>query len=118
MAKMPDSDFEVHSLAKSCNEVLLLAILTDGPRHGYQLAVEIEERSEGFFRFNHGTLYPILHKLEKDGMIRGIWSEQGPRRRRKSYTLTRQGRKYLGDRVRSWGRFFEHFEDLVGELKS
>ena len=115
---MAEPGIEIHSLTKSCNEALILSVLADGPKHGYQLAVEIEERSSGFFRFNHGTLYPILHKLEKDGLIQGIWGERGPKKRRKSYSLTKKGRRYLKDQVRSWGSFFEHFSDLVGGLKS
>ena len=77
---MTKAHFEVQNLTKSCNEALILAILAERPRHGYQLALELEERSNGFFRFNHGTLYPILHKLENDGLIRGTWSDEGPRR--------------------------------------
>jgi PadR family transcriptional regulator PadR len=115
---MTKSRFEVQNLAKSCNEVLILAILAGGAKHGYQLALELEERSDGFFRLNHGTLYPILHKLENDGLIRGAWSEEGPRGKRKRYSLTAKGRRYHADRIAAWGSFFEHFSDIVGERKS
>jgi DNA-binding PadR family transcriptional regulator len=114
---MPETGFEVQSLARSCNEVLLLAVLGKGSKHGYQIAVELEERSGGFFRFNHGTLYPILHKLEKDGLIRGEWSESGPRRKKKSYKLTPAGNRSLEGQLRDWERFFEQFSSIVGELK-
>lgn len=114
---MAEASFEVQNLTKNCNEALILAILADGKRHGYQLALELEERSDGFFRFNHGTLYPILHKLEKDGLIRGAWSDDGQRRKRKSYTLSAKGRRYLAGRVAAWGRFFERFSEIVGEMK-
>jgi PadR family transcriptional regulator PadR len=111
---MSKSRLEVQNLAKSCNETLILAILGAGARHGYQLALELEERSDGFFRFNHGTLYPILHKLEKDGLIRGAWSEKGPRGKRKSYALTAKGRRRLAERVDDWDRFIRHFSEIVG----
>ena len=114
---MTRNRFEVQSLTKNCNEVLILAILAGGAKHGYQLALELEERSDGFFRFNHGTLYPILHKLENDDLIRGSWSEDGPRRKRKSYALTTKGRRYHAERVALWGRFFDHFSNIVGEKK-
>ncbi len=114
---MPETGFEVQGLARSCNEVLILAVLGGGAKHGYQLAVELEERSGGFFRFNHGTLYPILHKLEKDGLIRGEWGESGPRRKKKSYKLTPAGRRSLRDQLQDWGRFLEQFTSIVGELK-
>ena len=106
--------FEIQNLAKSCNEALILAILDEGAGHGYQLALELEERSDGFFRFNHGTLYPILHKLEKDGLIRGSWSEKGPRGKRKSYSLTARGRRRLAERSASWDQFIKHFSEIVG----
>ena len=82
----------VPNLTRSCNEVLILSVLAGGARHGYQLAVEIEERSAAFFRFNHGTLYPILHKLERGGLIRGAWSGDDTGRKRKRYSLTAKGR--------------------------
>jgi len=114
---MTDFELETQNLARSSHEALILAILADGPRHGYQLALEIEERSRGFFRFNHGTLYPILHKLEKDGMIRGVWSDEGQRRKRKSYSLTAKGRRRHADQVAAWGTFFERFVEIVKEVK-
>ena len=53
---MEKFELETQNLARSCHESLILATLADGPRHGYQLALEIEDRSSGTFRFNHGTL--------------------------------------------------------------
>ena len=113
--QMSDPTFEVQNLTKSCNEALILAILAGGKKHGYQLALELEERSDGFFRFNHGTLYPILHKLEKEGMIEGTWKREGPKRRRKLYTLTRKGKRYHGWQEGAWRRFFDHLFGLVEE---
>ena len=105
---MTQREIEIQNLTRSCNEALILGVLLSGPKHGYQLALEIEELSEGAFRFNHGTLYPILHKLEKDGYIRGSWDEASPRRKRKVYTLTRSGRRQVSDQAQQWRRFFDH----------
>jgi PadR family transcriptional regulator PadR len=110
---MSDEELGIQELTKSCNEVLILAILAGGRKHGYQLALEIEERSGGYFRFNHGTLYPILHKLEKERMIEGKWKREGPKRRRKLYTLTRKGRKYYARQVSAWRKFTDHFFGFV-----
>ena len=104
---------ETQNLARHCNEDLILAILLGGERHGYQLALEIEERSGGFFRFNHGTLYPILHKLEQDGLIRGTWKREGPKRRRKSYALTEKGRQYAARQRGAWREFFTRFFEIM-----
>jgi DNA-binding PadR family transcriptional regulator len=114
---MPKARVEIQNLTKSCNEALILAALAGGAKHGYQLALEIEERSDGYFRFNHGTLYPILHKLEKDGLIRGVWTDGGRARRRKSYSLTAKGRRRHADQIAAWGRFIERFAEIVGEVK-
>lgn len=104
---------EAQSLTKSCNEALILAALAGGKKHGYQLALEIESRSEGAFKFNHGTLYPILHKLERDGLISGSWSADGQGRKRKSYALTRSGRQYTRELIASWRAFADRFFDVV-----
>ena len=114
---MPDYDVVAPNLTKSCNEVLILTVLAGGSGHGYQLGLEVEERSSGFFRFNHGTLYPILHKLEREGMIRGTWSGDDLRRKRKSYSLTPKGRRYLDTQVRDWKRFFDCFTGIVTGIK-
>ena len=108
---------DIQSLSRSCNEVLILSALSSGPHHGYQLALEIEEKSGGAFRFRHGTLYPILHKLEKDGLIRGDWLDEEGKRKRKSYQLTTAGRDRLGQQIVEWGRFFERFFNIVVEVE-
>jgi PadR family transcriptional regulator PadR len=106
---------EPQNLTRSCHEALILAILEGGDRHGYQLALELEEASGGEFRFNHGTLYPILHKLEQDSLISGAWDDDSPRRKRKRYALTARGKAQLKSLRRSWGRFFEAFFQIVGK---
>jgi DNA-binding PadR family transcriptional regulator len=110
-------DLETQNLAKDCNESLILASLSGGRKHGYQLALEIEDRSQGYFRFNHGTLYPILHKLEKEGLIDGSWIKEGPKRKRKQYCLTAKGRKYASERLAAWRRFFDHFFSIMGDVE-
>lgn len=108
---------EIPNLTKFCNEILILSILFKEKKHGYQLALELEEKSEGFFKFNHGTLYPILHKLEKEGLIKGSWKQEGPKRKRKYYNLTAKGKKYATAQFNAWQEFFDHFFDIAGEIK-
>ena len=110
-------DFGIPNLTKNCNESLILSILFKGKKHGYQLALEIEEKSNGFFKFNHGTLYPILHKLEKEGLIRGTWKQEGPKRKRKYYTITAKGKKYINNQLNEWENFFNHLFNILGEIK-
>lgn len=106
---------EVNNLTRSCNEALILALLRDGPKHGYQLAYESELRGGGYFAFKHGTLYPILHKLEQEGLIEGIWSNEGPRGKRKSYALTARGQRYAREQRDSWRALLARFQHVIGE---
>lgn len=112
---MSDGPLEPQNLTRSFHEALILAILEKGERHGYQLALELEEASGGDFRFNHGTLYPILHKLEQDELITGEWDERSPRRKRKRYVLTARGRAQLAGLRVAWDRFFRAFFGVVGK---
>ena len=79
-------------LSRDC-QARILALLSTGPRHGFQLSLELEEKSGGAIRFNHGALYPLLHKLEQEGLIRGDWLDEQTRHGRKSYALTEAGRR-------------------------
>ena len=108
---------DIPSLTKNCNEILILAVLYKEKKHGYQIALEIEEKSDALFKFNHGTLYPILHKLEKEGLIKGTWKKEGPKRQRKYYHLTARGRKYAMGQVAGWKKFFKEFFDIVGDIE-
>lgn len=106
---------DIQNLTKSCNEILVLAFLKDGPKHGYQLALHSEEAAGGYFRFNYGTLYPILHKLEKQGLIKGSWSDEGPRGKRKSYSPTKKGLAWLDREKANWRQFIERFLEVIEE---
>jgi len=109
---------ELQNLTKSFNEAVILASLAEGPKHGYQLVLVLSERSEGMIEFNHGTLYPILHKLEKQGLIKGTWSEKPNERKRKSYTLLPKGRRYARDQREAWRLFVRRFFAVVGMEES
>lgn len=109
-----DPAVDAQSLTRACHEALILAALRDGPLHGYQLGLAVEERSGGKIRFRHGTLYPILHRLEAAGLIRGSWTKPATAgRRRKEYELTRAGRRYASDQQKSWLEFMANFRAVV-----
>ena len=91
---MTEKDFDVQGFARDINELLVLSTLRTDAKHGYQIALDIETESNGLFRFKHGTLYPILHRLEEEGLLRGSWSKESGRRR-KVYALTGSGRRHL-----------------------
>ena len=84
-------------------EGLILAVLGQRPLHGYAIAVELRERSGGLLDVPEGTLYPVLHKLEKEGMIRSRWEVVGGRRRR-VYVPSARGGRAVQERFESWKR--------------
>ena len=100
-APAADQEFDAQGFARGIHELLVLAALRKGPGHGYQIALDVEAHSNGVFRFRHGTLYPLLHRMEANGLIQGRWSS-GAGRRKKVYALTDTGRRHLSgeaDRV-------------------
>lgn len=82
-------------LKKGSTDVLVLAAIEDGPRHGYEIGRHIETQSESAFKLNASSLYPILYRLEKRGLVKGSWEPKGEGRKRRVYRLTAQGRKAL-----------------------
>ncbi|MCC7365944.1 MAG: helix-turn-helix transcriptional regulator [Dehalococcoidia bacterium] len=85
-------------------ELLLLSALTMGPAHGYGLIRRLREMSEGFFDLPEGTVYPALHRLEREGLVSSSWTDE-PGRPRKSYRLTPVGERQLAVERVAWQRF-------------
>jgi transcriptional regulator len=100
-------------LKKGSAETLILALLEDRPRHGYDIARLIEERSGGRIAFHVASLYPTLYRLEHDGLIVGRWVERAGQRRRRFYRLTSAGRRSLQARRRSWQEFVAAIDGVV-----
>lgn len=92
-------------LLKGNTESLLLALVADTPMYGYQLVKELESRSRGYFHFKEGTLYPALHRLEKDGLIEGRWMASSLGKKRRYYSLTDKGHLALESKVSQWAGF-------------
>jgi PadR family transcriptional regulator, regulatory protein PadR len=92
----------------------VLSTLRAGAKHGYQIALDVEARSGAMFELQHGTLYPILHRLEREGLIRGRWTGAG--RRRKEYTLTRSGRRHLAEEAGRLRSALEHLVRMLTEV--
>lgn len=94
--------------------LLVLAQLESRPRHGYEIGVEIERRSGGAVSFQIASLYPVLYRLEQEGLIAGQWVEGAGQRRRRYYKLTRAGRKMLSEQRRSWSAFVVALQQAGG----
>lgn len=96
----PDQEWK-----KGSAELLVLSLLEDQPRHGYDISKLIEMRSRGALRFHVTSLYPLLYRLEERGWIAGRWVEKPEQRRRRYYSLTPEGRKTLRAQRKSWKEF-------------
>ena len=101
-------------LKKGSAELLVLSLLDDKPRHGYEIGQLIELRSQGTLRFNVASLYPLLYRLEKRGWIRGRWVEKAGQRRRRYYRLTPSGRKILAAQREGWREFVAAIGQITG----
>src|SRR6201982_2077842 len=108
---MPLADRE---LKKGSAELLILSLLDDRPRHGYEIGQLIEWRAGGALRFNVASLYPLLYRLEKRGWIRGRWVEKAGQRRRRYYRLTPAGGKILHAQGAGWAEFVEAISLITG----
>jgi PadR family transcriptional regulator PadR len=95
-------------------ELMVLAVLADGPLHGYAVITELRRRSEEAFDLPEGTVYPVLHKLQQEGHISSTWSDVGGRARR-TYRLTRRGAAGLEEQRRSWVSFRTAVSRVLGE---
>jgi len=104
----------IREAKKGAAELVVLSLLEDEPRHGYELAKLIEDRSSGALTFNFASLYATLYKLEERKWITGRWVEKPGQRRRRYYKITAQGREVLAAQRREWRQFFELIRDVAG----
>ena len=98
----------LQQLKKGVLEMLVLELVCQGPTYGYELLTRLKEGSGGLFALKEGTLYPILYRLEDDGMIAAAWSaQQGRTAPKKMYSATEKGRQEKEKRWRIWRDFVD-----------
>ena len=108
------SDILARELKKGSAELLILSLVEDQPRHGYDIGSLIERRSQGVLKFNVASLYPLLYRLEQRGWIAGRWVEKAGQRRRRYYRLTPEGKKVLAAQRTGWREFVEAINRIIG----
>jgi PadR family transcriptional regulator len=111
---MANADVGTRELQKGSAEMILLALLEGRPRHGYELAKMIESQSESKLQFHVASLYPMLYRLERKGLVEGRWVEKAGERRRRFYRLTPSGRRALAEHRRTWREFVHALNRLTG----
>lgn len=98
-------------ISKGSVTLMVLSVLEKHDLYGYQMIRYLEGLSYGVFQFNEGTLYPVLHALEKDGMVTSFWNAVEDSRMRKYYHITDKGLKQLADSKKEW-------EEYVGAVNA
>ena len=104
---------ERRELIKSSIDSLLLSLINEQPMYGYQIIKDLEGRSQGYFKFKEGTLYPALHRLEKAGLIEGKWKALFGGQQRKYYYITEKGYATLADKRSSWNEFLNAMNLII-----
>ena len=93
-------------LKRGTAELLILALIEERQRHGYEIGQLIARRSHGAISFHITSLYPTLYRLEDGGLIEGRWVERPGQRRRRYYRLTPAGSRILARQRTTWQHFF------------
>ena len=103
------------SIKRGSAELAVLAVLEGGPLHGYEIARQIGDASDGVLRFTLASLYPLLYRMEKRGWTTASWETTASGVKRRCYRLTPAGKKQLAQTRREWHLFFRAL-DRVGGL--
>ncbi|MDP4170245.1 MAG: helix-turn-helix transcriptional regulator [Bacillota bacterium] len=105
-------------LVKGSTSLIMLQLLNERDMYGYELVKELEQRSDHDFSVKEGTLYPALHKLEKQEYIECYWMEQEKGPARKYYRITNPGKDLLKEKTREWQDFVKVMNKVMGRSKN
>jgi len=104
-------------LMKGSADSLLLYVMEQQSMYGYQIIKELERRSQGYFKFKEGTLYPALHRLERAGLIQGKWQMLPSGRQRRYYYITDKGRRVLAEKMSQWQDFLAAMNLIIQPVR-
>lgn len=107
---------QFQQLRKGSTVLLILSVIQDDPKYGYQIMREMEHRSDGYFNMAASLLYPALHRMEKNGLVKSEWLEEAGKHRRKYYTITQAGQKALLQYASEWRTFFDKLSVTIKPL--
>ncbi len=96
-------------------ETFILSVLEDAPSYGYEIVSALNERAPDLVSFGEGTVYPVLHRMEKKKLLEAFWQEGASARKRKYYRVTRSGKKSLADNLKEWRELAQAMEQITGK---
>ena len=102
-----------NELVKGSIDSLLLCLIGQRPMYGYQIIKELEDKSQGYFKYKEGTLYPALHRLEKAGLLTGKWEATSGGRQRRYYHITDKGCSLFAERRVQWLDFLSAMNMII-----
>lgn len=103
----------LQQLRKGSTPLLILSVLATNKMYGYQIMRELEQKSDGYFAMTAALLYPALHQLELDGLLKSEWQEGQGKRKRKYYSITQKGRKALSKSQTEWKTFITKLQKAL-----
>jgi PadR family transcriptional regulator PadR len=103
-------------LVRGTLSTILLETISRGPMYGYQICKTVNARTNGYLELREGSLYPALHKLEREGLLKSFWENTDAGRRRKYYQITDGGMKALAAKRHEWGQFAAAVERVLGKI--
>ncbi len=95
-------------------DMVLLQVVSPEPTYGYRITQEVMARSNSYLELKEGSLYPSLHRMEREGLLESYWVDAGPKRRRKYYRITAKGQEALEKKQAEWRRFSAAVNGVMG----
>jgi DNA-binding PadR family transcriptional regulator len=105
-------------LVKGSIDSLLLCLIGRQPMYGYQIIKELEDKSQGYFKYKEGTLYPALHRLEKANLLAGKWESTSGGRQRRYYHITEKGNIILAEKRVQWLDFLSAMNMIIQPVRA
>lgn len=106
-----------NELTRGTVETVILKLLSEQSMYGYEMIKQVNQRTDGYFEWREGSLYPCLHKLESEGLIKAFWQEAGGKPR-KYYALTKKGAEAAAERVAEARAFCRSFSLLLANAEA
>lgn len=94
--------------------LLILSLLDETDRYGYEIIKELDLRSDKAFQFKEGSLYPVLHKLENGGLVKSYIAKGDTGRERRYYRITKKGKRQLVEEKEKWQVFSMSVNKVIG----
>ncbi len=95
-------------------DMLILQVVLPEATYGYHITQEVLKRSQGYFQLKEGSLYPALHRLERELFLESYWEQADSGRRRKYYKITASGKKTLEEKRAEWTEFSTGVNGILG----